>query len=181
MLEIKHFVCVAAISQTTSNTTSSGGSTTSGNSRFSAASGSEDSYPNGQILPHPNLRIFSFSELRTATRNFRGDTVLGEGGFGKVYKGWLDEKSSSRGGSGSVIAVKKLNSESMQGFEEWQVKNQPTFHFLTIILDSNGSINLLIPCFLFAVRSELSWKAFSPKPCQALGVLLGRKRVTSCL
>lgn len=140
-LEIEHFVCVAGISQTTSNTTSSGGSTASGNSRFSAASGSEDSYPNGQILPHPNLRIFSFSELRAATRNFRGDTVLGEGGFGKVYKGWLDEKSSSRGGSGSVIAVKKLNSESMQGFEEWQVKpsyllwqiNIIIFHFLTII------------------------------------------------
>lgn len=110
----------SGISQTTSNTTSSGGSTASGNSRFSAASGSEESYPNGQILPHPNLRIFSFSELKAATRNFRGDTVLGEGGFGKVYKGWLDEKSSSKGGSGSVIAVKKLNSESMQGFEEWQ-------------------------------------------------------------
>ncbi|XP_057496365.1 probable serine/threonine-protein kinase PIX13 [Actinidia eriantha] len=88
---------------------------------FSAASGSEESsYPRGQILPTPNLRIFSFSELKVATRNFRADTVLGEGGFGKVYKGWLDEKVISNNGSGSVVAVKKLNSESMQGFEEWQ-------------------------------------------------------------
>ena len=77
--------------------------------------------PSGQILPAPNLRIFSFLELKIATRNFRNDTVLGEGGFGKVYKGWLDEKANSRNGNGSVIAVKKLNSESMQGFEEWQV------------------------------------------------------------
>jgi serine/threonine protein kinase len=68
----------------------------------------------------PNLRIFSFSELKIATKNFRNDTVLGEGGFGKVYKGWLDEKANSRNGSGTVVAVKKLNSESMQGFEEWQ-------------------------------------------------------------
>ncbi|XP_057493022.1 probable serine/threonine-protein kinase PIX13 [Actinidia eriantha] len=107
-------------SQTTSNTTSSDGSTISGNSHFSAASGHDEPYANGQILPNPNLRIFSFLELKNATRNFRSDTVLGEGGFGKVYKGWLDEKVASKNGSGTVVAVKKLNSESMQGFEEWQ-------------------------------------------------------------
>ncbi|KAJ8572106.1 hypothetical protein K7X08_008617 [Anisodus acutangulus] len=110
----------AGISQTTSNTTSSTVSNVSGNSQFSAASGVDEVYPTGQILPHPNLRIFSFIELKTATRNFRSDTVLGEGGFGKVYKGWLDERASSRSGSGTVIAVKKLNSESLQGLEEWQ-------------------------------------------------------------
>ncbi|ESR35667.1 hypothetical protein WN944_028376 [Citrus x changshan-huyou] len=110
------------ISQTTSQTTSTGvsrGSNVSGNSRFSASSGDE-SYPNGQILPTPNLRIFTFVELRAATRNFKSDTVLGEGGFGKVFKGWLDEKAPGKSGSGTVIAVKKLNSESLQGFEEWQ-------------------------------------------------------------
>ncbi|KAL3539147.1 hypothetical protein ACH5RR_002513 [Cinchona calisaya] len=108
------------ISQVTTNTSTSNSSNISG---FSAASGSyEEAYPNGQILPHPNLRIFSFSELKAATRNFRSDTVLGEGGFGKVYKGWLDDKSASKNGNGTVIAVKKLNSESMQGFEEWQAE-----------------------------------------------------------
>lgn len=106
------------ISQTTSNTTSSG-SNLSRNSRFSVASFDEN-YPNGQILPTPNLRIFSFAELKTATKNFKADTVLGEGGFGKVYKGWLDDKGPGKSGSSTVIAVKKLNSESLQGFEEWQ-------------------------------------------------------------
>ncbi|KAJ9704642.1 hypothetical protein PVL29_002951 [Vitis rotundifolia] len=109
----------AGVSQTT-NTTSSRDSNFSRNSQFSAASGgSDEAFPNGQILPDPNLRIYTFSELKVATKNFRPDTVLGEGGFGKVFKGWLDEKVS-KSGSGSVIAVKKLNSESMQGFEEWQ-------------------------------------------------------------
>ncbi|KAL3597766.1 hypothetical protein D5086_009403 [Populus alba] len=119
----------AGISHTTSNTTSFGvsnatssrGSNISAHSRFSAGSGDEE-FPNGQILPTPNLRVFSFAELRVAARNFKPDTLLGEGGFGQVYKGWLDEKAPGRNGSGTVIAVKRLNSESLQGFEEWQAE-----------------------------------------------------------
>ncbi|KAF9601943.1 hypothetical protein IFM89_024277 [Coptis chinensis] len=92
-----------------------------GNSLYSnSGSVGVDLNPNGQILPTPNLRIFSFAELKNATKNFKSDTVLGEGGFGKVFKGWIDDKPHSKNGSGYVIAVKKLNSESMQGFEEWQ-------------------------------------------------------------
>ncbi|KAL8536273.1 hypothetical protein ACS0TY_011774 [Phlomoides rotata] len=95
-------------------------SSATGKSKFSAARGSDqaNSCPSGQMLAQPNLRNFSFSELKAATRNFRSDRVLGEGGFGTVYKGWLGE--SGKAGSGSVIAVKKLNPESMQGFSEWQ-------------------------------------------------------------
>ncbi|KAK4437553.1 putative galacturonosyltransferase 3 [Sesamum alatum] len=89
--------------------------------------GSTDSEKNisGMVLPSPNLSIFSLSELKAATRNFSNDRVLGEGGFGRVYKGLLKEKSSTRNGSGSIIAVKKLNHESMQGIEEW--KNEVNF------------------------------------------------------
>ncbi|EOA32937.1 hypothetical protein CARUB_v10016265mg [Capsella rubella] len=61
------------------------------------------------------------SELRAATRNFKTENVLGEGGFGKVFKGWLEDKTSGKQSNvGTVIAVKKLNAESFQGFEEWQ-------------------------------------------------------------
>ncbi|KAF2318816.1 hypothetical protein GH714_010940 [Hevea brasiliensis] len=45
----------------------------------------------GEILQSSNLKSFSYSELKAATRNFRPDSVLGEGGFGCVYKGWIDE------------------------------------------------------------------------------------------
>lgn len=92
-----------------------------GSSGFSSSK--EEVFPEGQILPTPNLRIFSFAELKTATRNFRPDVVLGEGGFGKVYKGWIDEKTHGhvKSGAAKVIAVKKLNSESLQGLQEWQV------------------------------------------------------------
>jgi hypothetical protein len=42
----------------------------------------------GEILESANVKAFTFNELRTATRNFRPDSVLGEGGFGSVFKGW---------------------------------------------------------------------------------------------
>ncbi|KAI3921974.1 hypothetical protein MKX01_005663 [Papaver californicum] len=95
---------------------------TGGNSKYSANGSLEEVYPDGQILPTPSLKVFTFAELKAATRNFKPDTVLGEGGFGKVFKGYLDEKTHapSKIGSGMIVAVKKLNSESMQGFEEWQ-------------------------------------------------------------
>ncbi|KAF3631017.1 putative HUA2-like protein 1-like [Capsicum annuum] len=75
---------------------------------------------NIQISSHHNLRIFSFAELNVATRKFSRDTWLGNGGFGDVYKGWLDESASSKR-SRTAIAVKKTYSESLQEFEERQV------------------------------------------------------------
>ncbi|CAN1231134.1 Probable serine/threonine-protein kinase PBL10 [Linum grandiflorum] len=65
----------------------------------------------GEILQSPNLKSFSLSNLKLATRNFRSDSVVGEGGFGSVFK--------AKPGTGMVIAVKKLNQESFQGHKEW--------------------------------------------------------------
>ncbi|KAK0591535.1 hypothetical protein LWI29_003454 [Acer saccharum] len=75
----------------------------------------------GEILQSSNLKSFSFNELKTATRNFRPDSVLGEGGFGCVFKGWIDENTfaATRPGTGLVIAVKRLNQDGSQGHQEW--------------------------------------------------------------
>ncbi|XP_027080833.1 probable serine/threonine-protein kinase PBL3 [Coffea eugenioides] len=68
-----------------------------------------------------NLKSYNFNDLKTATKNFRPDSILGEGGFGYVFKGWIDEHTlaASRPGSGMVVAVKKLKTESFQGHREW--------------------------------------------------------------
>ncbi|XP_065855366.1 probable serine/threonine-protein kinase PIX13 [Euphorbia lathyris] len=98
--------------------------TNSTRSQFSAAAseGNDEGNPNGQILEAPNMKEFTFADLKSATKGFKADTLLGEGGFGKVYRGWIDERTfaPSKSGIGMVVAIKKLNSESMQGFQEWQ-------------------------------------------------------------
>ncbi|XWS43726.1 hypothetical protein CRYUN_Cryun16bG0128200 [Craigia yunnanensis] len=90
-------------------------------SRVSSASIQQTPRSEGEILQSANLKTFTFSELRTATRNFRPDSVIGEGGFGSVFKGWIDEHSltATKPGTGIVIAVKRLNQEGFQGHKEW--------------------------------------------------------------
>lgn len=90
-------------------------------SKFSSTSIPQTPRTEGEILQASNLKSFGFSELRTATRNFRPDSVLGEGGFGSVFKGWIDENSlmATRPGAGMVVAVKRLNQEGFQGHREW--------------------------------------------------------------
>lgn len=90
-------------------------------SKFSSGSQTQTPRTEGEILQSCNLKSFTFSELKNATRNFRPDSVLGEGGFGSVFKGWVDEHSlaASKPGTGIVIAVKRLNQEGFQGHKEW--------------------------------------------------------------
>ncbi|XP_072959168.1 receptor-like cytoplasmic kinase 176 [Typha angustifolia] len=93
----------------------------SSSSRVSASSAPLTPRSEGDILQSANVKSFTFVELRTATRNFRPDSVLGEGGFGSVFKGWIDEHTfaAAKPGTGMVIAVKKLNQEGYQGHKEW--------------------------------------------------------------
>uniref|UniRef100_A0ACD5X9J6 Uncharacterized protein n=1 Tax=Avena sativa TaxID=4498 RepID=A0ACD5X9J6_AVESA len=58
------------------------------------------------------FRLFDFSEILQATSNFSKENLLGQGGFGPVYKGQLPD--------GMEIAVKRLASHSGQGFTEFK-------------------------------------------------------------
>lgn len=51
--------------------------------------GSKDDVKDGESSQIA-AKTFTFRELAAAARNFRGDCLLGEGGFGRVYKGRLD-------------------------------------------------------------------------------------------
>ncbi|XP_059637900.1 serine/threonine-protein kinase PBL35-like isoform X1 [Cornus florida] len=67
------------------------------------------------------LLQFSFQELKSATGNFRPDSILGEGGFGYVFKGWVEENGTApaKPGSGVTVAVKSLKPDGLQGHREW--------------------------------------------------------------
>ena len=56
--------------------------------------------------PRP-VRMFSYSELETATYGFAESRRLGGGGFGQVYKGFLD-------GGQDAVAVKLLDAGGQQ-------------------------------------------------------------------
>ncbi|KAK4261756.1 hypothetical protein QN277_004712 [Acacia crassicarpa] len=56
-------------------------------------------------------KVFPYETLLAATKNFHSHHKLGEGGFGPVYKGTLDD--------GREIAVKKLSQSSNQGNKEF--------------------------------------------------------------
>ena len=96
----------------------------------SATSFSHTPRTEGEILKNANLKSFTLGELKSATRSFRPDSMVGEGGFGCVFKGWIDETSlsPSKPGTGIVIAVKKLNQEGLQGHREWLVSHHLLFH-----------------------------------------------------
>lgn len=71
-----------------------------------------------------HLKMFTFYELNIATGYFCPDALLGEGGFGYIFKGWLNKETllpAELGVSRMAIAIKALNPESFQGHKEWLV------------------------------------------------------------
>ncbi|XVF00009.1 hypothetical protein REPUB_Repub03eG0249300 [Reevesia pubescens] len=66
----------------------------------------------------PDLYDFQLSELRAITHNFSTDFLLGEGGFGTVHKGYVDE-NLRQGLKAQAVAVKLLDIEGLQGHREW--------------------------------------------------------------
>ncbi|KAL9259529.1 putative serine/threonine-protein kinase PBL15 [Drosera capensis] len=65
-----------------------------------------------------DLVDFQLCELRAVTQNFSSNFLLGEGGFGKVHKGYVDENFKV-GLKAQAVAVKHLNIEGLQGHREW--------------------------------------------------------------
>lgn len=60
-------------------------------------------------------QTFTFRELAMATKNFRQECLIGEGGFGRVYKGRIEKTSQ-------VVAIKQLDRNGLQGNREFLVE-----------------------------------------------------------
>ncbi|PPR92094.1 hypothetical protein GOBAR_AA28570 [Gossypium barbadense] len=66
-------------------------------------------------LPDELCRRFSLDEIKAATSDFNQDLIIGVGGFGNVYKGFLDNGET-------IVAIKRLNPESKQGAREFKTE-----------------------------------------------------------
>ncbi|KAJ0028293.1 hypothetical protein Pint_35124 [Pistacia integerrima] len=73
-----------------------------------------------------SVKGFSFTELEKATSGFSESSLVGQGGYGKVYKGILD--------NGTAVAIKRAKQGSLQGGEQMLV-----YEFMP-----NGSVHDLL-------------------------------------
>ncbi|KAL4625951.1 hypothetical protein ACB092_05G060900 [Castanea dentata] len=76
-------------------------------------------------------RSYSYSEVVSITNNFK--TIIGEGGFGKVYLGKLKDETQ--------VAVKLLSPSSNQGYNEFQAEAQ-----LLMIVHHRNLVSLVGYC-----------------------------------
>lgn len=67
---------------------------------------------NMKPLPEGICRLFTAEEIRNATNNFDRDLVIGDGGFGRVFKGNIDSENTP-------VAIKALKPTSTQGSREF--------------------------------------------------------------
>ncbi|KAG0585936.1 hypothetical protein KC19_2G050400 [Ceratodon purpureus] len=76
------------------------------------------------------LRAFTLQELKSATKGFDLKNLIGEGGFGHVYKGTIKQKSKFHDGEEKLeVAIKQLNTAGLQGHNEWVTE----VHFLGMV------------------------------------------------
>ncbi|KAM4101360.1 hypothetical protein ACB094_05G137700 [Castanea mollissima] len=76
------------------------------------ATGSQ--YPYGSVAYTRVGKQFTLPEIRAATNNFDDSLVIGVGGFGKVYKGEIED--------GTLVAIKRSNPQSEQGLAEFETE-----------------------------------------------------------
>ncbi|EPS66864.1 hypothetical protein M569_07912, partial [Genlisea aurea] len=63
------------------------------------------------LMKISTVKNFRFSEISNATKSFDSSSVVGEGGYGKVYRGVLSD--------GTIVAIKRAKKGSLQGENEF--------------------------------------------------------------
>nr|XP_027062937.1 cysteine-rich receptor-like protein kinase 10 [Coffea arabica] len=116
-----------------------------------------------EILTAESLQ-YSLTEIQIATNNFSVDNKIGEGGFGRVYKGVL--------GNGQEVAVKRLSRSSVQGAEEFKneivvvakLQHRNLVRLLGFCLE--GEEKILI--YEFVANKSLDYFLFDPENKRSL-------------
>ncbi|KAG6548813.1 hypothetical protein Mapa_009574 [Marchantia paleacea] len=110
-----------------------------------------------------SLQMFTFKELQAATKNFDDALIVGEGGFGSVYRGQI-------AGTKQLVAVKKVSNDSKQGEREFQaevtiisqLRHRNIVQLLGCCLQGPGKFLLV---YEFMPNGSLHDALFLQKPC----------------
>ncbi|KAH9668495.1 putative LRR receptor-like serine/threonine-protein kinase [Citrus sinensis] len=123
------------------------------------------------------VRSFTYGEMALATNNFNSSTQIGQGGYGKVYKGILPD--------GTVVAVKRAQEGSLQGEKEFLTEIQflSRLHHRNLVslvgyCDEEGE-QMLVYEFMSngTLRDQLSAKSKEPLGfAMRLSIALGSSR-----
>ncbi|XP_021719677.1 probable serine/threonine-protein kinase PBL23 isoform X1 [Chenopodium quinoa] len=105
--------------------------TTKGKKKQQTIDYSDRSIPGQKISA---AQTFTFRQMANATNNFSIDNLVGEGGFGRVYKGYLQ-------GVDKVVAVKQLDRNGLQGNREFLSEV-----FMLSLVDHPNLVNLIGYC-----------------------------------
>ncbi|KAF7151514.1 hypothetical protein RHSIM_Rhsim02G0066200 [Rhododendron simsii] len=133
------------------------------------------------IQSEGTCRCFSLDEVKIATNNFDDALVIGIGGFGKVYKGFIDDGAT-------MVAIKRLNAQSNQGAEEFwtEVKLLSKFHHTNLVsLIGYGNENQeMILVYEYIVRGTLAnhlYKSSREEYGKSISHLTWAQRLNICL
>ncbi|XP_058101776.1 probable leucine-rich repeat receptor-like protein kinase At5g49770 isoform X2 [Magnolia sinica] len=101
------YICLMRAKRSTRRASETGSSEPSNHVEWARGEGSPRA---GTLSPYEaqSLRQVTFEELEHATSNFNQSNVIGEGGFGLVYKGLLQD--------GSIVAIKRRLQDPSQYF-----------------------------------------------------------------
>ncbi|KAJ0075648.1 hypothetical protein Patl1_35055 [Pistacia atlantica] len=138
---------------------------------------SKKRHPSKISIKIDGVRSFTFEEMALATNNFNTSTQVGEGGYGKVYKGILAD--------GTVVAIKRAQEGSLQGEKEFltEISFLSRLHHRNLVslvgyCDEEGE-QMLVYEFMSngTLRDQLSAKAKEPLGfVSRLSIALGSSR-----